>query len=142
MKRLILFELLVLFLATTFESDSPPGWFQQTIPVSGVINDIFFLDSLTGWVCTAGASSGSDTGYVMKTTNSGNNWIIQYNPIMTFTSIQFLDVNTGYTSGGSGLSRIFKTTDGGANWNDIGAVLGLGTLEGMFFCEHKYWVGL
>ncbi|MCI0450132.1 MAG: hypothetical protein L0Y79_10190, partial [Chlorobi bacterium] len=57
MKRLLFFELLVLFLATTFESDSPPGWFQQTLPVSDVINDIFFLDSLTGWVVTQGGNN-------------------------------------------------------------------------------------
>ncbi|MCI0449480.1 MAG: hypothetical protein L0Y79_06805, partial [Chlorobi bacterium] len=121
MKRLILFELLVLFLATTFESDSPPGWFQQSIPVSDIINDIFFLDSLTGWVVTDGRTSTNDTGYIMKTTDGGNNWVIQYNQPMKLNVIQFLDNSTGYAGGGSGsgTGRIFKTTNGGTNWVNI-----------------------
>ena len=71
MKKLILLELAFLFLATTFSSNPPPpGWYQQTLPVNDFVNDIFFLDSLNGWVVTP-------NGYIMNTQNGGNNWTIQ-----------------------------------------------------------------
>jgi photosystem II stability/assembly factor-like uncharacterized protein len=122
MKKLILSELLLLFLATTFVTDSlPPGWYQQTLPVNDLINDIFFLDSLTGWVVTDGRTSTNDTGYVMKTTNGGNNWTIQYNQPMKLNAVQFIDANTGYVVGGSGsgTGRIFRTTNSGGTWTNI-----------------------
>ena len=140
MKRLILFELMILFLATTFQSDSPPGWYQQVLPVNDQINDIFFVDSLTGWLCTAGASTGSDTGYVMKTSNGGDNWSVQYNQVMNLNVIQFLDINTGYSGGGNGTAKIFKTTNSGQNWN-LQSALGFITVKDLFFVNHDTgWV--
>lgn len=61
MKKLILIVLALLFLSTTFQSGNPPGWFQQPLPVSDFINDIYFLDSLTGWIATNSDGTASDT---------------------------------------------------------------------------------
>ena len=136
MKRLILFSSVTLLLASTFDSDSPPGWFQQTLPVNDFINDIFFLDSSSGWVVTDGRTSTNDTGYIMKTTNGGNNWSVQYNQPMKLNVVQFLDNNTGYVGGGSGsgTARVFKTTNSGTNWAMVsGSLLGFGDLEDLFF---------
>jgi len=135
MKKILLFELLLLFLATTFMTDAPPpGWYQQILPVNDQINDIFFLDSLTGWVVTAGASSSTDTGYIMKTTNGGSNWVIQNNSIMNYNAVQFVDDNTGYAAGGDGPARLFKTINGGLNWWTISSSMnGYGTLEDICF---------
>ncbi len=136
MKRLILFELIVLFLATTFESDSPPGWFQQTLPVNDFINDIFFLDSSTGWVVTDGEDNPPDTGYVMKTINGGINWEIQFNIIDKIQAVCFTDNNTGYIAGGTGNSRLFKSTDGGNNWNNIN-FKSFGRYEDLYFINNN-----
>jgi photosystem II stability/assembly factor-like uncharacterized protein len=87
--------------------------------VNDQINDIFFLDSLTGWVVTAGASSSSDTGYIVKTLNGGINWTILYNEVMDFKAVQFLNQNTGYVAGGVFPGKVYKTTNGGNNWNNI-----------------------
>jgi photosystem II stability/assembly factor-like uncharacterized protein len=136
MKRLILFELILLFLSTTFIGDNPPGWFQQTLPVNDLVNDIFFIDSLTGWVVTDGRTSTNDTGYIFTTINGGNNWTIQYNQPMRLTAVQFLDINTGYVAGGSGsgTGRLFKTTNSGVNWfQTSGNLLGLGDLDDEYF---------
>jgi len=105
---------MILFLATTFQSDSPPGWYQQVLPVNDQINDIFFLDSSTGWVVTQGGNS--DTSRIMKTTNSGNNWTIQLDSLFNLGVIQFVDANTGYAAGGNGRAKFLKTTDGGNLW--------------------------
>ena len=143
MKRLILFELIIIFLATTFESDSPPGWFQQTIPVNKIINDIFFIDSSNGWAVTAKSVAG-DTSFVIKTTNNGANWNVVYNLTNHLRVVQFLDLNTGYIAGGTvgGTAQVYKTTDGGINWSIMLSVLSGSNFRDIFFVNKDTgWVG-
>ncbi len=135
MKRLLLFELLLLILATTFESDSPPGWFQQILPVNDQINDIFFLDSLTGWVVTNSNLSSSDSGYILKTTSGGDTWIIQNQGVVSFNVVQFLDNNTGYAGAVNPLMECYKTIDGGSNWFMASSMLT--GLTDMFFVNNN-----
>lgn len=114
MKRLIFLELIFLFLATTFSSNPPPpGWFQQTLPVNDFINDIFFLDSLNGWVVT------KYNGYILNTTNGGENWNIQLDSAGDLQAVQFIDNQIGYILGNGLHGLIYKTTNGGIKWNLI-----------------------
>src|SRR5438128_396261 len=69
MKRLILFELVLLFLATTFPSHNPPGWYQIAVPVNDQVVDISFVDSSKGWYVTPGNTSANDTAYIIHTSN-------------------------------------------------------------------------
>ena len=118
MKRLILFELIILFLATTFESDSPPGWIQQTLPVTEIVRDIYFFDSSTGWVVSSNQTfPANDTGYIMKTTNGGNNWAVQLDSMFNYYAVQFIDLSNGYVVGGTGRAKFLKTTNGGSSWS-------------------------
>jgi len=111
MKRLIFLELIFLFLATTFSSNPPPpGWYQQSLPVSDQINDIFFLDSLNGWLVTP-------NGYILNTQNGGDNWSIQKDSAGNLYSVQFMDSQTGYVLGNGNHGIIYKTTNSGSNWN-------------------------
>ena len=112
----------------------PPGWYQQTLPVNDFINDIFFLDSLNGWIVTDGDYDPPDTGYILRTTNGGENWAIQLSQTQRLNVIQFLDLNNGYASGGSGhgIDRIFRTTNGGENWIQL-SVIGLESIDDMYF---------
>ena len=110
MKKLILLELALLFLATTFQSHNPPGWYQQTLPVNDNINDIFFLDSLNGWAVTP-------NGHILNTQNGGDNWSIQKDSAGNLYTVQFLDSQNGYVLGNALHGIIYKTTDGGSNWN-------------------------
>jgi len=143
MKRLILFELIILFLATTFESDSPPGWFQQNIPVNKIINDIFFIDSSNGWAVTAGGSSASDTAFILNTTNGGTNWLIQKTGIEQLDAVQFIDNNTGYAVGKLFLTTflsIYKTTNSGINWTGLNNISGLGPTDIYFVNKDTGWI--
>ena len=73
------------------------------------INSIEFIDNNTGWaVC--------NNGYVVKSTDFGNNW----NAIILDTSIDisdvyFFDNNTGWLIANMG--RIYKTINSGINWS-------------------------
>ena len=130
MKKLILLELALLFLATTFRSDNPPGWYQQILPVADQINDIFFLDSLNGWIVTKGHTNSNDTGYILRTSNGGTNWIIQFRQNINLNVIQLVNSDVGYAGGGSGSGTrfMYKTTNGGNNWIEIIGSLGEGSL--------------
>ena len=121
MKKLILLELAILFLATTFQSDNPPGWYQQTLPVNDFVNDIFFLDSLNGWVVTKGRTNPNDTGYILKTNNGGSNWQIQFNKPVDLKVVFMVDTLIGYVGGGSGggTRYMYKTINGGISWDTI-----------------------
>ncbi|MFC2092849.1 T9SS type A sorting domain-containing protein [Bacteroidota bacterium] len=128
--RKLLYILIFLFLSFSFDADSPPpgGWYQQFLPDIGgrQISDMFFLDSLTGWAVTNATNQNPDTTFVLKTTNGGDNWVIQYGKIQTgggfpgYFRVYFLNQSTGYTCGVKGLD---KTTDGGISWISLNAPL-------------------
>ena len=67
-----------------------------------------FVDLQTGWIC-------GDNGLIIKTTNSGINWISQISGTNNWLrSIYFINSQIGWCSGNSG--TILKTTNGGLNW--------------------------
>ena len=83
-------------------------WTKQFTETSynSTYNSIYFLNRDTGWM--AG-------NYVIKTTNSGINWIIQdINNTSYLTSIKFINPETGWTVGDGG--QIYFSTNGGNNW--------------------------
>ncbi len=137
MKNLILLELCFIFLATSFPGNAPPppGWFPQVRPVNDVINDITFIDTLNGWAVTNGSFNSSDTGYIFKTTNGGENWFINFFSFEKFTSVQFINLNTGYIGGGSNgsaMMTLLKTTNSGINWERLQVPSGV-YLDDIFF---------
>ena len=117
MKKVLL-VLTVLF-TITCNIYSAPGWFTQNSGTSETLNDVFFINSLTGWAV-------GDTGIIIKTTNGGINWFRQYNPNdKELLAVRFLNENTGWAVGGQpNLNPVFcidhmiilKTTNGGTNW--------------------------
>ena len=91
---------------------------------SRTLQDIFFLDSFTGWAVTNATKQGNDTICLLKTTNSGDNWVIHHKKVQTgggfsgYFKVYFLNQNTGYTTDVRG---IYKTSDGGSNWTSLNA---------------------
>jgi len=119
-------SIILFFIAFNFNDTPPFGWYQQFLPnLNGrSVTDIFFLDSLTGWSVTNATNQINDTAYVLKTTNGGDNWVIQYRKIQTgggssgYVRVYFLNQTTGFACGVNG---IFKSTNGGTNWVSIEA---------------------
>lgn len=99
------------FLAFNFQDSRTGGWYQQFLPnLNGrSISDVTFLDSLIGY---AVANSQTDTNYILKTTNGGDNWSIISRNYNLLQRVQFLNLNTGYVCG----SALLKTTNSGLNW--------------------------
>lgn len=119
MKRYIFALIITVFLSLTFDSNPPDGgWQQQFMPFlnNRPLADIIFLDSLTGYAVTGANSASTDTNYIIKTTNSGDNWNIVFSHIYDFDRIQFLNKDTGYASNSG---EIFRSTNAGLNWNSV-----------------------
>lgn len=79
-------------------------------PLSGRIDDVFFINSQIGW-CGAGFGS------IFKTTDGGQNWVEQISNIGYVRCVEFFNANIGYagTLGG----KFMRTTDGGTTWVNL-----------------------
>ena len=102
--------LALFFLSTAFGQQ----WqWQNPYPQGNFISDVWTLDSLT-------IVALADHGTILKTTNAGSTWNVQYlktGTIPYFRDIQFIH-DTGWALGGTyGVNRfIFETTDRGDTW--------------------------
>lgn len=103
------------------------------------IADITFLDSLTGYAVTGANSASTDTNYILKTTNSGNNWNIIYSHVYDFDRIQFLNQDTGYVSNSG---EIFRTTNSGLNWNTVFVPPNFGLYDMFAISYDTIWISL
>lgn len=91
--------------------------------VSGRTYSIYFINSMTGWVCGEDLTV-SHYSTISKTTDGGYTWDTQsFGASEYIQDLAFTDGNTGWavggTIGGSGGNQhttILHTSDGGANW--------------------------
>jgi photosystem II stability/assembly factor-like uncharacterized protein len=73
---------------------------------TGNLQDVYFLNSLTGWTCGVGT--------IFKTTNGGTNWTLMHTQDQSISAIFFIDSLNGWCAGHNGIIR--TSTNGGANW--------------------------
>jgi len=94
-------------------TDAGETWRIQNSTETTPIVDIFFINPNRGWALTYPSEPPFGTS-ILKTTNGGLDWV--KDPVFfeneIFTTIFFLDENTGFV-GGKGVK---KTIDGGLNW--------------------------
>jgi len=74
-----------------------------------------FIDDSVGWACCNGLPSTNLYGFVAKTTDAGESWVLQLNTGALFLDIFFNDTNNGWTVEGD---SIWHTSDGGISWNN------------------------
>jgi photosystem II stability/assembly factor-like uncharacterized protein len=72
--------------------------------------DIFFLDSIHGWITFARTNSTT----IFKTVDGGKTWSRIVAPFMY--RVFFVNATLGF---GGGRLNFYKTTDGGINWNKV-----------------------
>ncbi len=90
-------------------------WLYQNTNIDGSNTEIFFTDSLTGYI--GGYSYFGVDDYILKTIDGGENWN-KYSIIGNPTSIFFINDSVGFCSTYSD-NYIYKTTDRGFNWNVV-----------------------
>ncbi len=78
------------------------------LPSAANFKTVKFIDANTGWVA-------GDDGAILKTTDGGNNWVVQTSGTAnTLRSIFFLDATNGWACGD--LGTIISTSNGGTTW--------------------------
>ena len=111
-KFIIIFVYLLLHISfaclTGGQIYSQSGWFwQNPLPQGNFLLDII-------WPSSENIYAVGYAGCIMKSTNSGLNWVFQEAPISyAYMSTYFVNENTGFTSSST---AIVKTTNGGENW--------------------------
>ena len=102
----IMFLLLLNLIAFSITSAQ---WVNENpVPNGNSLRSVFFINDNIGWII------GSD-GFIMKTTNSGTDWIHQSSGTITnLMEVRFVDEQTGWIVGESG--KILKTINGGLTW--------------------------
>jgi photosystem II stability/assembly factor-like uncharacterized protein len=134
---LIIAFVIYVIISLSTKNSSPPsqsGWVLQmnlsTYLNGRTVNDMTFLDSLTGFAVSSNKFSG-DTGYIFKTTNGGDNWFVNFMPFKNFSKIIFVNDSIGFACGGSGggTSYFCKTTNKGISWT--GSNYGASNFKGM-----------
>ena len=72
--------------------------------------DIYFTDNYNGWA--------AGQGFIMNTTDGGNNWVTQYaDTANSFGNIRFTTNSIGWCLNDS--TDILFTTNGGDSWDKI-----------------------
>lgn len=100
-----------------------PAWQSHELGTDAAFEDVFFADSLNGWMC--GGSYFIAGGIVGRTRDGGRTWrftsdiagVGSAGRWFLLNSIQFADTLTGLVAGDGG--RILKTEDGGSSWRVV-----------------------
>ena len=79
-----------------------------------IIESIFFIDPLYGWIGSPEGITSLPTIY--RTTNGGSNWIRsnEFSILSNINSMCFINRNEGWATGDN--NGILRTTNGGNNW--------------------------
>ncbi|MCY7363032.1 MAG: hypothetical protein LH629_13360, partial [Ignavibacteria bacterium] len=137
-------SILTFIIAFNFSDNPASGWQQQFMPFlnNRDLRDMVFTDSLTGYGITKGGFNG-DSDYVIKTTNSGNNWFIVYTTYSGMNKVKFINSTTGYICGTKYpdiTSMVLKTTNSGINWIYLNAQFAKEFKDMSVLNEDTIWV--
>ncbi len=104
-----------LFIALLLLSLKADGqWFNQNINTTSPLGGIQFVTPNTGWVI------GSNPSKFYKTTDGGENWLLQYSTDGPVVSRYFLNENIGWFTDMDAVGcRLIKTVDGGNSWQQV-----------------------
>lgn len=106
LKKLIFIVFFLLISSTGF---SQWFWQRQSSGTNIPLEEVFFINNFTGW--TVGYH-----GTILKTSNSGKNWISQNTGNYWLRDVFFINPDTGWIAGEY---VILKTINGGINWFEV-----------------------
>ncbi len=129
------FSIFVFINAFNFQHNPPSGWDNQFLPnLNGrIISDMEFTDSLTGYA-TGYIFSGPN--YILKSTNSGLNWVVIDSLVSWLTHIKFVNKEIGYVCG----ARMYKTTNSGTSWIQMNLPGEAGAIDMSVINEDTIWI--
>jgi photosystem II stability/assembly factor-like uncharacterized protein len=85
-----------------------------------------YIDNSFGFILGIGGNGGTTEGFLIKSTNLGNNWMSSPSPdYKNYFDVVFKDNNTGYIltkyadDVGNDTASVLRTTNGGSTWTNI-----------------------
>ncbi len=101
-------------IARTRDRGNPESWEIVRRDTTFDFYDVFFVDTLTGWV--VGGDDRNFRAVVLHTTDGGTTWVEQNLPVEArfLRSVKFVDRFRGWACGRNG--TIIHTSDGGNTW--------------------------
>lgn len=82
-------------------------------PISSRIDDLHFLDPLTGWLATG-------DGAIYRTNDGGSSWLPQFfDHALYFRSIRMADSQLGFAGTLVSAKLLYATANGGASWTPV-----------------------
>jgi len=105
-------------------NDGGLTWYDFTPPqltAAGYSVNVFFLDTIHGWVQVPDFTNYPNGGFLYRTTDGGTTWLNSETPF-SGSNLQFLDANNGWVladlgvATGSNAVAVYQTTDGGTTW--------------------------
>ncbi len=107
--------IIIIFVVININSFAQGTWESGNVPVSQNLNDLCFIDSITGWIV-------GDSGTILHTGDGGHSWSIQTsNTENNILSVFFTDKNHGWAAAHNFSSvpygtELLSTKDGGQSW--------------------------
>jgi photosystem II stability/assembly factor-like uncharacterized protein len=103
---------LIILIIIITDASGYSQWVQQQSNTPRHLFGVDMIDQNTGYVC------GDQVGSIIKTTNSGSNWILYDEPTNDqYNGISFINAFTGIAVGPPGI--LLRTSNGGLNWGVI-----------------------
>jgi len=118
-------------------TDGGGNWEEIDVDVTGVINDISFLDENEGWL--VGDDVSRSSGAIKVTYDGGDTWNFRSYGLggVDLNGIHFVSATEGWLVGKAG--RIAHTTDAGVTWIHQDANLSRSLQDLYFIDEDKGW---
>ncbi|NOS84863.1 MAG: T9SS type A sorting domain-containing protein [Ignavibacteria bacterium] len=106
--------LIIFALISCISINAQQYWLPVNSPTNQKLKKGMFVDTVFGWAA-------GDSGVIIHTSNSGNNWVIQNSGTTeTIDDIFFINQNTGWVIANGFFydgTIILRTTNKGANWS-------------------------
>ncbi len=106
------------------------------------LDELFFLDTLHGWVVGSGWSNGNHTTKLIRTVDGGDAWSAESVATSTFSAshplVQFLDSINGWLTDDA--DNPHYTTDGGHTWDTLGYVGYITRTDLQFITSKTGWI--
>jgi len=104
------------------------------------VGNIFFFDSLTGWITVYSEVPYHLTPSISHTSNGGVDWVTQYTgqPDTRINGVFFISHTRGWAVSNSGL--LLKTTNGGITWEQYYLQTNQDLAQVFFIDEQKGWI--
>ncbi|MBV6472140.1 MAG: hypothetical protein JPMHGGIA_00393 [Saprospiraceae bacterium] len=128
-----------------YTTNGGTNWVVQTTPLKAYLEDVFFVNTKTGYAVGKETKSGQDVPVIFKTVNGGQQWVRQTSPITNgrINDVHLLTETEAWSVGfdkNTNQSVILQTTNG-TTWTKATNPVPQSTFNDIFFLDATHgWI--